>query len=155
MAKHLQRGADGHLLRIASGHLANECQILCDDCEGHGPITATLTTTGACEVNPPDCADACDNEVISLTWLAGPGTWFGAGTLIWTVTVWCDANVWRIGVVGGCQDAGDATVWEKIFVPEGCETDNGNGYPTHSGIDMGVPTAGFCVGTCEVTVALS
>lgn len=83
MAKHLQRGAGGHLLRrgVSVDHLANECAAgdPCTDCAGNQNATATGGKV------PFDWGDAC-------TWIHN-STWAGTafaddnGTCTWTLVM--------------------------------------------------------------------
>jgi len=134
--------------------------IECDDCNGGGPITATITVTGACD--PPGlfpCQNFCLNDVVSLPWFGAPSSWwFGSVSAppppgrLWTVKVQCVADVWTITVDGGCQAiAGVPSHWSKVFLPDACAAN----YPTHSGINMGVASTGNCSGNCIPTIALS
>lgn len=158
MAKHLQRDASGHLLKRgeADDHLANGCALGCDACEGHGPITCTITATGSC-LTDGDCTDECGNAVFDLDWSVANNWWHGAtDETQWEVFVRCEDDVWYVDITGGCWDFLEAgTLWNLTFTPEGCVTSGGNGYPTHSGIVMGTPDIEICYVDCTATVALS
>ena len=152
----------------ATGQLALDCaaaSMPCGDCEGHGPVTATITTAGGCG----ECYGGCESGVYELTW----GGWWGnhwrydgdMGDPWTSIRFWCEGgDTWKIKLVGGCYwgvDGVVATFNAVTFVPEDCVMDNGNGYPTHSGIviDQGIigwTAEGDCPSMdCVPTVALS
>lgn len=155
-----------------NGKPAKDCtppeEIPCDDCKNHGPITATITTTGGCDTAGTDCDYECDNDVVSVAdngganWFGDTGYPVGGGNTYWSVEVDCTADVWTITVEGGCHSdtnfGGRAKWTARVFTPDACQLDGGgpDGYPTHSGIALGDPdTNGDCWIDCQPTVALS
>ena len=136
----------------------------CADCEGHGPITCTVTATGGCDAGG-DCDDNCHNAVFDLDWDGGNEWWAGQvgpgapGTAWWVIRIWCDSDddTWHMLTWGGCSEVFEPCRWvDTEFEPSGCETDNGNGYPTHAGITpTGDPDIDKCWDDCQPTVALS
>ena len=176
--KLLQRAkVSGHLLKNQdTGHLANGCNdavITCEDCEGNGPITATITTVGGCLPDTTDCGppgfgwkcsdDHCVNTVVSLVWDVGNDWWQGIvadytpGGALWAVRIWCTGTgTWHMRVWGGCNCTTDWIVWvDTVFVPSGCVKSGATGYPTHAGITPVGDPVGECWVDCRPTVALS
>lgn len=167
--EHLQRSTGtGHLLKHPdTGHLAKKCidAITCD-CEGHGPITVTVTTSGSCDEGSTDCGYDCAGDVFSAVWVAG--SWIGGSSIPgpstgWTIEIACDDSggdpVWTMTLEGGCGDDTftEAAKWtNKVFIPTGCVEDGEDGYPTVAGVNLGNPTTnGACWIDCVPTVALS
>ena len=156
----------GHLLKHpTSGHLIKGCPsggIACADCQGDGPITVTITTTGSCDEVSEGCDYDCAGDVIYAAWVVG--SWLAASSMPgpstgWLITIKCVDDVWTMDLEGGCGDMSSVhdAKWEGIvFEPTGCEKDGDKGYPTHAGVNMGNPTTnGDCWIDCVPTVALS
>ena len=73
---HLQKGAGGHLLVNAAGHLVNVCPGL-DDCTDICVVFSNYDAT-ACGPSAYPCSS--NNGSITMTWDAGDSRWEGAGS---------------------------------------------------------------------------
>ena len=106
MAKHLQRGAGGHLLRrgVSVDHLANECGGNCNDLTCPNSDVATVTSAGP----NGDCTCVSDNYTLSksigLSWVGGGG-WCDNPETDFALELICQAGgTWLIKItsyVGG------------------------------------------------------